>query len=89
MNNSQNETYTSLHDLAASLIKMGVKTGNSELLFLGTSFTTMLRAATDQAERAELSGLLMKHTVTRLKRSAGLSSSEILISDLFESNNVN
>jgi len=89
MNNSQNETFTSLHDLAASLIKMGVKTGNSELLFLGTSFTTLLRAATDPAERAELSELLTKHTMTRLKRAAGLSPSEILITDLFESNNLN
>jgi len=89
MNKSQNETYTSLHDLAASLIKMGVKTGNPELLFLGTAFTTALRAATDPAERAELSDTLTKHTMTRLMRAAGLSTSEILISDLFESNNVN
>ena len=79
MNNHRTQAYASLHDLAGAIIRLAVKSNDPELLFLGRSLSTLLRAAGHEHERDELSGLIDAFAVRRLMRAAGASDQEILI----------
>lgn len=79
MNNHRTQAYASLHDLAASIVRLAVKSNDPELLFLGQSLSTLLRAAKHEPERAELTDLINAFAVRRLMRAAGVSDQEILV----------
>lgn len=79
MNNHRIEARASLNELSGALIRLGVKTNDPELLFLGRSLSTLLRAAADDAEREQLSGLILTHSVRRLMKAAGASDKDILV----------
>lgn len=79
MNNHRTQAYASLHDLAGAIIRLAVKSNDPELLFLGRSLSTLLRAAKSEHERDELSGLIDGFAVRRLMRAAGASDQEILV----------
>jgi hypothetical protein len=79
MNNHRTEAYASLNDLAGAIIKLGAKTNDPELLFLGHSLSTLLRAAPNEPEREELKSLINGFAVRRLMRAAGASAQDIII----------
>lgn len=79
MNNNRIEARASLNDLSAALIRMGVKAGDDEMLFLGHSLATILRGSADETERKELKDMLGAHAVRRLMKAAGASTKDILV----------
>jgi hypothetical protein len=79
MNNHRTDARESLNALTTALIRLGVKTNDDELLFLGHSLSTILRAAADETERKELKDMLSTHAVRRLMKAAGASTKDILI----------
>lgn len=79
MNNHRIEARASLNELSGALIRLGVKTNDPELLFLGQSLSTLLRAAADDAEREVLKEMLSAHAVRRLMKAAGASDKDILV----------
>lgn len=78
MNNHRTEAYASLAELSAAIVRLAVKTGDPELLFLGQSLSTLLRSAKHEHERTELSSIMNGFAVRRLMRAAGVSDVEIL-----------
>ena len=79
MNEHREKALASLNDLTTALIQLGVKTGNDQLMFLGHSLSTILRASADPAEREELKSALTSHAVRRLMKAAGASATDILV----------
>lgn len=79
MNNHRADAHASLNELSGAIIRLGVKTNDPELLFLGQGLATLLRAAPNEAERAAIGDMLTSHAVRRLMRAAGASEKEILV----------
>ena len=84
MNNHRTEARASLKELSAAIIRLGAKTGDPELLFLGHSLATVLRASADPTEREALNRLIQGHVVRRLMRAAGSTETEILVMEHFQ-----
>lgn len=84
MNNHRTEARASLRELSAAIIRLGVKTEDPELLFLGQSLATVLRASADPTEREALNRLISGHVVRRLMRAAGSDETEILVMEHFQ-----
>lgn len=89
MNNHRTEARASLRDLSAAIIRLGAKTADEELIFLGQSLATVLRASEDPAEREALDRLISGHVLRRLMRSAGAAESEILVMEHLQNSNPN
>ena len=81
MHNDSQRAITSLHDLAASIIRAGAKTGDPELIFLGTSISHLLRICSNPIEREAMSKSLTDSAVKRLMRAAGAREEEIVLMD--------
>jgi hypothetical protein len=81
-NNTKAEVRAHIEELAAELIRVGLKHDDHEYLFLGNMIMTGLGAARDEQRRGELSSVLMRWTVRQLRRANGESDDQIAISEL-------
>lgn len=75
---NRTEARASLRELSAAIIRLGARTGDPELLFLGHSLATCLRASADPTERDALNRLISGHVLRRLMKAAGAGDTEIL-----------
>lgn len=76
-------TREQLAKLSEELIALGIRTGDSGIMLVGTMIMTGLDASQNERAEAELNLALQEFCIRQIKRSHGMSEGEIAIDELF------